>query len=603
MVVAIGAAASCEKKKDRALHFPHMELLLSYPATGATTDFATTCAGAESMLVSFDVDGDRAWEYRFLFGTDGTLWGCDGAPCDEPIDGELPDPRRVMAEGITVAPDRYGTRRHDVACRGIADPAVGMGVLVSSPVLFPGVEDDVHAEIPMLRVGGFNGMFDATGPFAPGMAASLLVPENRREDVLGTLQVATGGIVVAAGGYDVTNANRPFLDVWEFEPWEIAWTRTATLSTGHVHAAAEPFVDAAGEAGVLFVGGLGTNLRAVTQSDAYRRGEAVTEPFAMSGARFFPGVVRVTDRDDPVIAVLGGCPTTLTYFRDYEFFYPEGQPAGCPSPGQPGFCTPPSPSPTVVMNEGRCEAATALLPDGRIYFATGRTDDNELSSVVYVFDASDLGDYGDYVGLLQSAVRLPATVPLVGNRIGLFGGITTPPPNFPSTDRWFTIDPLTGEVATGLMRERRGFHTATPLLDDRILVVGGIDELAPGAYLRSAEIFERGSEEAGGTFEYIPPAGRSTCVPGVECEQMSVVRYAHAAVRIAGSATWLEGAVVIAGGSVVPGGASELFVPAYHCDGHRPVNRLDGRRVPDVEHCDRLRDPLGLTDPRDPTRF
>lgn len=601
--IAACAGISACRKEAAPGRFPHLDITVSYPATGAFRDFASVCSGAAATLVSFDTDADRGFEYRFLFDASGeVLWGCGNAPCDGPIEKDLPVPRRVMIEGITVTPAEYGVRRHDVACRGIADPAARMGEIVVSPMHFPGLDDTVHVEVPMVRVGAFNGMFDATGPTAPGMAAALLIAEEHREEVSGDLRVSTGGVVVAAGGYEVPDPNRPAMDVWEFHPWEIAWERTATTTTGHFYGNAESFLDASGEPGVIFVGGLGTNQRGVFQADAYRRGKGGTDPYLTAVPRFFPGVARVRDREEPAIAVLGGCygaSALDSYQQDFEYFFPAGRPAGCAGAGSPGFCTP-APS---VMVEGRCQGGLASLPGGRLWFGTGLRDDGLISDYAYVFDGSAAGAFGEPVADVQTPVRLPATVPLADDVVALFGGILTPPTlPIDATDRWVAFDPLTGTLANGTLRQPRGYATATMLLDGRILVAGGID--GAGA-LDSAEIFERGNEEIGGQFEHLAPAGTATCTPGLDCEKMSEARYAHAATRIVGSSSWLEGSVLITGGSLnVSAGTSEIFVPPYYCDGAaKPVNRLDGARVPDVELCDRLRDPLKLTDPRNPKRL
>jgi len=255
------------------------------------------------------------------------------------------------------------------------------------------------------------------------------------------------------------------------------------------------------------------------------------------------------------------------------------------------------------MVEGRCQSGMALLPDGRIWFGTGVRDDDLMSDYAYVFDGSAEGQYGVPVAAVQTPVRLPATVPLSYDVVVMFGGFVTGP-NDPlgPTAQWVALDPAQGTLANGTLRQARGYATGTLLLDGRVVVVGGIDATT---FLASAEIFERSNDEIGGQFEYLTPAGKATCDPGNDCERMSEARYAHAATRVAGSSSWLEGSVLITGGSFsVPAGTSELFVPAYHCSGdNKPVNRLDGTRTPDVEFCDRLREPQRVTDPQKPKRF
>ena len=570
--------------------------------TGAFQTVATVCSGAKATLVSLDTDGDRAFEYRFLFDASGqSLYGCDGVCPSGEIDGEIPVPRRVMIEGITVPPLEYSVRRHDVACRGIADGPNGMGTIDVSPVHFPGLDDAVHADVPMLRVGAFNGMFGADNPYAIGMETSLLVPPESREDVSGDLRVSTGGIVVAAGGFNYPTLGDPFRTVWEFHPWEIAWMRAATTSSGHSYGSAESFVDADGNPGVLIIGGVGTADSLVLTSEVYRQGKVAADLFPMAAPRIFSGVARTVEREDPVIAVLGGCFYDTYYAEDYEYFYPIARPAGCGAgTGSPGFCTPT----TSILVDAHCQAALAQLPGDRLWFGAGMTFGGNVTPGAQVFDASGDGSYGDpnaeNLAIVQVPVRLPATVVLHGDVIGMFGGVLTDAAVSPIgvTDRWVALQPVAGSLAIGVMQKPRGFCTANKLLDGRVLVVGGqADGSVP---LDSAEIFERGNLESGGAFENLRPAGHSSCVDGVDCEKMSQARAGHVATTIVGSATWLEGAVLITGGSLGTFGTPELFVPAYDCDGDEPVNRFDGEPVPDVDLCDRLREPLKLTDPRNP---
>lgn len=600
-IAACAGIGAC--KKGGTEEFPRLVLEASYPVTGAFREIATVCSGAKATLVSLDTDGDSGFEYRFLFDAGGNeLWGCgDDAPCTGPIDGELPVPRRVMIEGITVSPNEYGDRRHDVACRGMADAKNGMGAILSPPLAFPGLEDATHAVVPMLRVGAFNGLFSTEMPAGFGVAASLLVAPGDREDVLGDLRVSTGGIVVAAGGSDLANTLDAHTGVWEFHPWEIAYELVATMNTGHTYGDAQPFLDADGQPHVLFVGGIGTAGRAVLRADSYSRGIPVTQPHAQSGERYFPGVAPVETAEGPAIAVLNGCwgPTGAhtAYQHDFEVFYPIAAPAGCANQGSPGFCT----KNTGVSIEGRCQAGILPLEDGRIWFATGVRDDNQMSDYTYVFDETAQQPFLQ-LDNLQTPVRLAPSVPFGEDRVALFGGFVSAPGQADATtDRWTILHPDEGALAEGRLLTRRGYMTATMLLDGRVLVAGGF-ETGVG-FLDTAEIVERATEELGGQAEWIAPAGHSTCDPGVDCERMSEIKYGHAATRIEGSATWLEGAVLLSGGTTSPAGTSELFVPAYHCDGTRPVNRLDGARVPDVELCDRLRDPPAITDPRKPKRF
>ena len=566
------------------MRFPAFRITSRYPVTGPLTNRNSVCRGALSMLVSLDTDDDHDFEHRYLFELDGTLWGCDG-PCTEPIDAELPVPRRVMIEGLTVLPPEYDARRADVACRGIADRDTGMGS-IEVPTFFPGFDANVVVEVPMLRVGAFNGMFSAASPDRTQMVMAPLVPPDARESLWGVARVDTGGILVAAGGYAYVNVANGTRAAWEFHPWEIGWERVGSLPQGHSVGVAESYVDASGQPAVLFVGGLGTGGQLVLSADSYGRGRpAVSYP--LLGPRVWASSVRIHERTDPVIAVMGGC--AGTDFRvDYEVFYPVSRPCG----EGPGFCTGDVGG---FMVDGRCQAVTAKLPDGRVWIGSGLGNDGTMRTDGHLFDAAQASpSFGTPIAWPGTARRVAGVAQLTPEVTAVFGGMTSAGGS-DGTDGWIGVTPPTAIVTQGTLREGRAWGVTQKLLDGRVLLAGGFD----GTFLTSAEIFDRSNVEVGGFSDYIPQAGRVSCVPGVDCEETTQRRLGPVWARIEGSATWLEGAVLIVG-SGPTAGAPEIFVPAYHCDGDAPVNRLDGVPVPDVEFCDRVRDPQPLTDPRRP---
>lgn len=139
---------------------------------------------------------------------------------------------------------------------------------------------------------------------------------------------------------------------------------------------------------------------------------------------------------------------------------------------------------------------------------------------------------------------VPLTTGANAGKIAVLGGFNGPipygVPTWQSTATVELFDPATNRFApyAASMKSARGLFTATPLLDGRVLIVGGYDA---GSFLElsSAEIFD----PVTGTFTFTG--------------SMSKPRSAHTATRLA------NGTVLIVGGSNngVDGTTAELYNP------------------------------------------
>jgi hypothetical protein len=432
-----------------------------------------------------------------------------------------------------------------------------------------------------------NGTFTNEAPTGRWIAAAALDPP-------GAARSASGGTLVFGGGL----AAAPSAAVFELSPAELAFHQVASLQTARYAASATAFSDSSGRA-VLFAGGATSATDALADAEVWRPGSATTVSVPMHAARAFhsaAALAAVAAPDVPAVAVTGGCladrSSPLADTETFSPFLDEPPPAGCASAPM-GFCTVPG----ADLPSARCHHLAASLADG-IWIAGGF----EGPSVAPASDSFllDLPSPPVAAGSLPAPVADAATI-VTGPDTALYAGGAASA-NGATGSRAFG-DLRVGRVPEvredALMMMARAAPTLTALLDGRLLVAGGTDG---GAATETIEVFTpTASTLTNGAFGFVSKPDGGSCNNGTNphCVKMSSARVAHSALRIDGSAAWVDGAVVIAGGS--DAAMPEIFVPAYACSGIAPVS-LFGAAMPEVDFCDRARDPaqLTLTDPSAP---
>ena len=198
-------------------------------------------------------------------------------------------------------------------------------------------------------------------------------------------------------------------------------------------------------------------------------------------------------------------------------------------------------SATGPMANARGFDTASLLSDGRVLIAGGdpsmwNFDGPYMTSAELYEPAS--GTFSP-TGSLATGRNMHTATLLLDGRVLIAGGNVSGQHPLASAELY---DPTTGSFsATGSLVVARGFHTATLLLDGRVLLTGGTSDGWVGDhFLRSAEIFD-------------PPTGTFTATGS-----MTDKRGNHTATRLA------DGRVLITGGTATGGtslASAEIFDP------------------------------------------
>ena len=197
-------------------------------------------------------------------------------------------------------------------------------------------------------------------------------------------------------------------------------------------------------------------------------------------------------------------------------------------------------SATGSLSLGRGFDTATLLEDGRVLFAGGDPEawnyDGPYLASAELYDPTT-GTFSP-TGSMSTARNLHTATLLLDGRVLITGGDLSGTQPLADAELY---DPTTGTFSpTGSLIAARAFHTATRLLDGRVLIVGGTSDGWVGAdFLASAEIYD-------------PTTGRFTATG-----PMADKRGSHTATLL------LDGRVLVTGGSTSGGTTSLASAEVY----------------------------------------
>lgn len=620
--------ASCDKGKktvtvERFLptgSITTLDLSVEYPPNGNVT----TCAGAQSYVVSIDTNGTGVWRYSLLFDATRTaLYGCPDAqtmcPAGTTLTSEIGSIERVMIEGLSVLPSAYSTSSGaiDVICRGVADASIvpaSIELTVSTATPEPtntptyATTRTFAVQVQLLRIGAGNELPFGGGAAPPqtrfGAAASYSDPQHD----IGIGALGPRGRIALAGGVTSTGALPG--EIWEFDPATLSFTMTpATLTSGGTGLAglsATAFAHGAGETpAILFAGGSAgaTPQGRVAMTLQYGGGLARLLTTAGGGGRSFHGAAYLErGASDPAIALIGGVDfdtstqTVGTTARaSYEYFVPPTSvlAGNCPAAAttEGAFCTPTA----NILAVARGYFANIPISEGgapKVWIGGGTATNLALSSAE-TFDGGGDGSFTIDELIGASAAGGAGAVLESSGQAGLdglaimVGGFTSPNGMQARSAAYYR---LAGGGGTGTsplpnLKHARGGLRATTLRDRTILLSGGRNDVAAPADLTNGiptvEFLVPVTGAGLAEFRFGPRPGDATCAPagstGQGCATLLAPRWGHSATRLNQTQTWLDGAVLIAGGGGTADSSTELFIPAYACDGSNlPVSPSTG---------------------------
>jgi parallel beta-helix repeat protein len=150
------------------------------------------------------------------------------------------------------------------------------------------------------------------------------------------------------------------------------------------------------------------------------------------------------------------------------------------------------------MSTARTFHQATLLADGTVLISGGNDSSGTVLSSAELFDPAG-GDNGvgafTPTGSMGTARNAHTATALLDGRVLVAGGVTAAGAFVASAEIY---DPESGTFsATGSMSNVRGFHTATLLPDGRVLIAGGRDS---SGYLAGAELFDPSGNGGLGSF-------------------------------------------------------------------------------------------------------
>jgi N-acetylneuraminic acid mutarotase len=395
----------------------------------------------------------------------------------------------------------------------IYDPAVGTWATTGS--LQTGREYQTATLLSngkVLVAGGNNGAVLSSGElFDPANGTWTTTGSLNASRYSHTATLLPNGKVLVAGGY--TSGSAKLASAELYDPTTAAWTPTTPLGTARTLHTATLLPNGQ----VQVVAGLGSS-GAIASTELYDPVSATWTVGSLNVTRYSHSATLLPSGD---LLIAGGYNTAgLTNAED-------GYSSGSWTTNAP-------------MNSARSYHTTTLLPNGIVLVAGGQ------GTSVYSTVSAELYNPGSRTWTMtgpmtaaraaHSATLLPNGKVLVAGGTEAVGaeGIST----LASAELY---DPASGTwVKTGSLNAGRYSHTATLLVNGKVLVTGGYDTSFNPTPLASAELYD-------------PAAGTWTIV-----NSMSTNRASHVATRLS------NGKVLVAGGQSINSilASSELFDPA-----------------------------------------
>ena len=156
----------------------------------------------------------------------------------------------------------------------------------------------------------------------------------------------------------------------------------------------------------------------------------------------------------------------------------------------------------MLMNHGPSLTGT-LLNDGRVLFIGG----TGLPSATELYDPSS-GTFLPTGSPVYPHGANNTSTPLNDGRVLVVGGLAGPGLTNPANSGAELYDPVKGKfTAAGPMSQNRSYHTATLLLDGRVLIAGGVTQGSQGQTVASAEIFDPATGNFSSTAQMESPRG------------------------------------------------------------------------------------------------
>jgi hypothetical protein len=580
------------------------------------------CDDVQTWLLKVDTAGGPSWSYTLLFDAAHEIYGCGGtaAPCNPApalYGMDLLGAKKVELEGLTAMPSVWVATTStsaglQVVCRGIADASVipgSIAIASASPTPAPqptAVPVDVTVHLQVMRVGASNTVFGTLPPDRLWAAAASLSSARFGFDD------GQGRILLAGGSPDSSAAN-PQAGMYSFSPQTLTFSSAGTLSSARAGLSATATLFG-GQPAVVFAGGGGGANGSVASTDVdVVFADGTIHPMALPQPRSYHSAVYLDGGGAaPVIAIAGGAHlvggTPVAQWTSpgdttMEVIVPAG--SGSTVCGGDGTTCG-----LAASTGGRGLAAVERIsgvPDS--LFIGGGTGANATwetapSSTLIPSSTSPLTGALPYIASATAVIDSAGNPDLDGKPL-IFGGSSGDDPFANASVS--TVSQFRGSSVALLattLNPKRAFLTATTLRDHTILLAGGMNT-TNGTNHPATSTLERFRPQfvtAGNT-----QTGVVEALPGGPA--LVAARFAHTATRIEGSRTWLDGAVLIAGGAQSSSTLPELFVPSYKCDSAgQPVSEavtstgiplaLDPGSNPALpQPCDRGRVKEPITDP------